>query len=418
MNVFICPQCQKEFDKTFKFCVECGHKLEEKPGAMELLALYEQMSEHIKLLQKHYELEITLNENTDLAAALQKQISTVKSLLKDCQKLTCDKEKVSEVCKTTEEILSEIGTIEDKQNRLKAKQESKKNKKRRIILYSILTLVVLFGIYVCFAQSINAFFKASSEAETYQPKEPTISEAQKRTMAEAQKLKFDVDKLGYCIIGCNSTEKDLIIPEGITVINDGVFSNCNHDSITLPASIVNIPDGVLCGFKKVIISPENKKFAVNSAGILYEKEHLHRYYGMPSKRVGYRMMVGDRSEITYSAPKVLFCPPDFQGTFEIKGNVGDYAFFGCTGLKKIVIAGRFEIIGKKAFEGCSNLTEFVFDTKRAWRGMVSDRANIKEDAFKDTGLKEVHLPSGQFFIHYAAFPADCKVIEDVKYSNY
>ena len=159
MNVFICPQCQKEFDKTFKFCVECGHKLAEKPGAMELLVFYEQMSEHIKLLQKHYNLEVKLNENPDLAAALLKQISTVKSLLEDCQKLTCDKEKVSEVCKTTEEILSEIDTIDEKQNRIKAKQENKKNKKRKIILFSILTLVILFSIYVRFAQFIyDTFF--------------------------------------------------------------------------------------------------------------------------------------------------------------------------------------------------------------------------------------------------------------------
>ena len=44
----------------------------------------------------------------------------------------------------------------------------------------------------------------------------------------------------------------------------------------------------------------------------------------------------------------------------INTNVGKYAFYGCTNLKRVVILNGVTVIGSNAFNGCSNLEYIKF----------------------------------------------------------
>ena len=94
-----------------------------------------------------------------------------------------------------------------------------------------------------------------------------------------------------------------------------------------------------------------------------------------------------------------------EGSFT---SIGDYAFYGCTGLTSVTIGNGVTSIGEYAFYGCSSLASVTF-------GEGSQLATIGESAFDGCGsLASITIPAGVTSIGESAF-AGCNNLTSVYY---
>ena len=143
--------------------------------------------------------------------------------------------------------------------------------------------------------------------------------------------------------------QSIILPEGITVINNGAFLNSGLEAITLPESLEGIGQSVFSGTRlKEITIPANVGALGTSA---FEGSDAGT---MPLEKVifnGSKMM--DIEPYTFKN-----CVKLKEITLPESLTVIDYsAFFGCSSLTKVVIPDNVFEIGKTAFLGCTSLTE-------------------------------------------------------------
>ncbi len=76
-------------------------------------------------------------------------------------------------------------------------------------------------------------------------------------------------------------------------------------------------------------------------------------------------------------------------------SIGDWAFYGCSGLTSLTIPSSVTSIGEDAFRGCSGLTSLA---------IPSSVTSIGEDAFRGcSGLTSLTIPSSVTSIRYGAF---------------
>ena len=132
-------------------------------------------------------------------------------------------------------------------------------------------------------------------------------------MEQNDYLKFSED--GKTVIHCDVDYCDLVvIPEGVTSIEDGAFSGCTDlTSIVIPNSVTKIGDWAFSdsGIKKIIVAEDNPNYRVIE-GVMYLKDKT----------------------------KLLFVPNTIDGHFIIPNSVteiGNGAFSGCTDLTSIKI---------------------------------------------------------------------------------
>ena len=143
--------------------------------------------------------------------------------------------------------------------------------------------------------------------------------------------------------------RSIILPEGITVINNGAFLNSGLEAITLPESLEGIGQSVFLGTQlKEITIPANVVGLGTSA---FEGSDAGT---MPLEKV------------IFKGSKIMGIEPyTFKNCVNLKEitlpeslMVIDYdAFFGCSSLTKVVIPDNVFEIGKTAFLGCTSLTE-------------------------------------------------------------
>ena len=166
--------------------------------------------------------------------------------------------------------------------------------------------------------------------------------------------------------------QDITIPEGVTEIGDNAFAGCvNLQSITLPDSVKTIGNNALGSSKKVVVSPKNKNFYVDSHGVLIESANK----------------------------KIIFIPDGLSGHYKIPDGVTAIRQFKNVKLTGITIPGSLKAIPEKVFCGYADLTDVVIE-----EGVVS----IGNSAFKGCGkLKSVKFPSSLKSIGDGAFQG-CK----------
>ena len=155
--------------------------------------------------------------------------------------------------------------------------------------------------------------------------------------------------------------QSIILPEGITVINNGAFLNSGLEAITLPESLEGIGQSVFSGTRlKEITIPANVVGLGTSA---FEGSDAGT---MPLEKV------------IFKGSKIMGIEPyTFKNCVNLKEitlpeslTIIEYgAFFGCSSLTKVVIPDNVFEIGKTAFWGCTSLT---YKNAAGWKDF-SDR---------------------------------------------
>ena len=115
------------------------------------------------------------------------------------------------------------------------------------------------------------------------------------------------------------------------------------------------------------------------------------------EKTGGKLSILDLSDakIVKGGSEYVFFGYDSSRRYTSNDKLGDYAFYGCSGLTSLTIPSSVTSIGSEAFSGCSGLTSLT---------IPSSVTSIGESAFWDcSSLTSLTIPSGVTSIGEAAF---------------
>ena len=209
--------------------------------------------------------------------------------------------------------------------------------------------------------------------------------------------------IGNCAFyGCSGLIS-ITIPEGVTSIGNVAFALCSGlSSITIPNSVtsigsrafdrcrnlpfVSIGDGVTSiGSDAFRDCSSISRVELNSNAIVSQaysySSSLNNIFGSQVKEY----ILGDKVK-----------------------SIGNYAFYGCSGLTSITISNSVTYIGNAAFAGCSGLTSITIP-----EGVTS----IREGVFHGcSGLTSITIPEGVASIGRSAFE-NCASLTSINIPN-
>ncbi len=87
------------------------------------------------------------------------------------------------------------------------------------------------------------------------------------------------------------------------------------------------------------------------------------YYDITSS-ANHTVKVTSYSYDYYSGNIVIPSSVTYNGTNYSVTTIGDYAFYGCTGLTNVTIPNSVTYIGNRAFVSCTNLTTIYYNAKK------------------------------------------------------
>lgn len=177
---------------------------------------------------------------------------------------------------------------------------------------------------------------------------------------------------------------EVTLGESVSSIKGSAFVGCTGlKEITIPGSVTEILANpfVSCSSLKEIKVVSNNKYFTAKNGVLYSKD-LKTYIAFP----------GGQSSV-----KIL-------NTVE---TIGDYAFYGCSGLKSIDIPNSVTTISERAFYGCNGLTSIE---------IPNSITKIGNFAFtKCEGITRITIPNSVEKVGTSAF-ATSDVVKEVYYA--
>ena len=207
-----------------------------------------------------------------------------------------------------------------------------------------------------------------------------------------------VDYIGYnAFDGCASLET-VIIPDGVTTIGYKAFFGCTSlKNVTIPKNVTNI-GAYAFGYYEQDDNPEYMK--VDGFKIDYVKGSEAHYYALVN---GFTdeggLFVSDLNDEEvvirkYAGNDTSCTIPSVVDGKKVVG-ISDAAFKDCTTLKSVVIPEGVTGIMSEAFKGCTSLNKVV---------LPSTLDNVDNGAFANCpSLKEVTVPSGVSYIGDNAF---------------
>ena len=167
--------------------------------------------------------------------------------------------------------------------------------------------------------------------------------------------------------------ENLVIPNGITKIENYAFYNCkSFKSITIPNSVTSIGNSAFYGCS------EPTSITVDEG---------NKYY---DSRNNCNAIIETKSNTLISGCKNTIIPNSVT-------SIGGGAFYGCSGLTSITIPNSVTSIGYSAFEGCSGLTSIT---------IPESVTSIGNSAFEGcSGLTSITIPESVTSIGNSAFRA-------------
>ena len=167
------------------------------------------------------------------------------------------------------------------------------------------------------------------------------------------------------------TDKDVIIPDGVTSIADSAFEgSVGLKSITIPKGVIRIDSGAFEGCSEL------ERLTVLSGNKMYHSDG--------------NCLIETATKILVQGCKNSKIPADGSVTY-----VGNNAFEGCKGLKNIIIPNGVTGIGDLAFSCCDGLISAI---------LPRSITTIGVSAFAGCGgLTSITLPEGITIIGSGAF---------------
>ena len=220
-----------------------------------------------------------------------------------------------------------------------------------------------------------------------------------------------ISAIGKIAFSNNFDITSVVIPEGVEIIEDGAFEECHDlETVVLPNSLREISENVFfkCHNLRTVILPDSLRKIGDSA--FYECEQLTR------------LVVPEGVEIIENA---AFCSCYNLKTVVLPNSlrkIGEDAFLDCKQLTRIVIPEGIEIVEGYVFNGCHNLKTVVlpnslkeigeaacFDCKQLTMIIIPEGCKkIGADAFSCcTNLKDIYVPSSVCEIGEQAFKTIC-----------
>ena len=127
--------------------------------------------------------------------------------------------------------------------------------------------------------------------------------------------------------------QSITLPASIVSIGSNAFRNCSAlTSINIPASVTEIAENAYCqcsALTTITVDGGNKVF--------------------DSRKDCNAIIVSESASLLLGCQSTLI-PEDVKA-------LGQYAFYGCTGLTKVTIPASVVSIGNNTFQGCNNLTK-------------------------------------------------------------
>ena len=169
---------------------------------------------------------------------------------------------------------------------------------------------------------------------------------------------YDAGKHTLIYYSPTKTDKTYVLPESVTILADGAFSNSQLETFTLPIGMVKIPDMLFYGSSKL----NNVEIP---AGV---------------KEIGASAFEGCA---TFTE---VFVP------FNVK-EIGSGAFAGCTNLAVVTFENQKEeiVIGDRLFDGCAAMTAFE---------MPAGITRLGDYMFAGTGITEFTVPATVTTLNY------------------
>ena len=199
-------------------------------------------------------------------------------------------------------------------------------------------------------------------------------------------------------------DKEVVIPEGITEVKEGAFSDKSVVSVTIPKSLTKIRGDAFkfcSSLVKFVVAEDHPKFSV-AGNCLIDTENKTVVIGLKSS------VIPDDGSVTKIAEHA------FRGRGwgresnvipETITEIGDHAFAGC-GLIELTIPSSVKKIGRDAFGACDYLKTVVIE-----EGLTE----ISESAFAGNEyLRSVKLPESVTVIAKEAF-YECENLEEINF---
>ena len=191
----------------------------------------------------------------------------------------------------------------------------------------------------------------------------------------------DVTGIGSGVFSGNTNLTGITIPSSVTYIGEDAFRGCsNLSKIEIPSSVTTIEDGAFCDCSNLtdVIIPDTVTKIGNRS-----------FSGTPWVKTQGDMFVCNNALLLYQGADTEVRIPD--GVTEI----GDYAFYNCTGLTGVSIPSSVTTIGKNAFYNCKNLISVDIPS-----GVKSIGANAFANC---SSLDNVTIPMGVKSIEQGTF---------------
>ena len=178
--------------------------------------------------------------------------------------------------------------------------------------------------------------------------------------------------IGYYAFRNSTNLEKVIIGKNVMNTRDAVFESCSKlSNFTLLSENIylnNVKIGHSLSLKEIKVNEDNNKYMVED-GILFSKDGS-KIYVYPEGKIGETYVFDNNIK-----------------------EIGDFAFCGCTNLKKINIPNTVNKIGVRAFDSCSNLEEVYIDAN-----------TVKEMNFRNNlKLKSVTIGKNVKSMSYSTF---------------
>lgn len=179
------------------------------------------------------------------------------------------------------------------------------------------------------------------------------------THSTIEGVEFRMNTFSWEIVDYEGKESECVIPSIINNVEvtriDSDFIGAEMKTLYIPDTVTKIDSGAFADCRNldnIYISDKNKNFIITDNLVLSaDGKRVISYYGNKSKVV----IPDGVTEID----KQAFMSADITSV-ELPDNleiIGDKAFLGCSALSDVRFPDTLAVIGKNAFERCENLTE-------------------------------------------------------------